>query len=291
MLAPSIKLGEATEGLNNVWKKAGEVTQQFKDMNAALEGDAGPGMGGALSDSSGGKGKKGKGGKGGKDEKSRAAERLARDMEKRLEILQESYLTEEELQLAKYAKDLETLQWHLDQKKITEEEFLRWKENVTQEHESKMQQIRAAGFADSLNATGEFFGALAGVMGSGNEKMLRVQKTFAAAGALVNAYLAASQVLADPKLGFFSKFAAVAAVLAKGMALVSAIKSGSNAASGGGGSAGTTQAAAPQEKAPLRQMARIDVHGEVFNREQVIGLISKINDVQKDGHVISWQGA
>lgn len=37
-------------------------------------------------------------------------------------------------------------------------------------------------------------------------------------------------------------------------------------------------------------MAEINVHGEVFNREQVIGLIEKINDVQKDGHVISWKG-
>lgn len=281
-------VGEATEGLNNVWKKAGEVTQQFKDMNSALEGDAGTGMGGALGDA-GGKGKKGKGGKGGKDEKSRAAEKLAREMEQRLEALKEAHRSEEEVQLAKFQKELETLQWHLDQKKITEQEFLEWKERVSQDHEAKMQQIRAAGFVDSLNATGEFFGALAGVMGNGNEKMLRVQKTFAAAGALVNAYLAASQVLADPKLGFFSKFAAVAAVLAKGMALVSAIKSGSNAASGGG-AAGNTQAAAPQQKAPLRQMAEIKIHGEVFNREQVIGLIEKINDVQKDGHVISWKG-
>ncbi|MBX8802651.1 tape measure protein [Ochrobactrum sp. MR28] len=282
-------LGNIVGGLGRVWSAAGEATNQIKDMNAALEGDAGPGMGGALGDSSGGKGKKGKGGKGGKDEKSRAAEKLAREMEQRLETLKEAHRSEEEVQLAKYAKDLETLQWHLDQKKITEQEFLEWKERVTQDHEAQMQQIRAAGFVDSLNATGEFFGALAGVMGSGNEKMLRVQKTFAAAGALVNAYLAASQVLADPKLGFFSKFAAVAAVLAKGMALVSAIKSGSNAASGGG-AAGNTQAAAPQQKAPLRQMAEIKIHGEVFNREQVIGLIEKINDVQKDGHVISWKG-
>ncbi|MGU3575636.1 tape measure protein [Brucellaceae bacterium C25G] len=284
-------VGEVSQGLDTVWKKAGEVTQQFDNMNAALNGDAGPGMGGALDDgSSGGGGKSGKG-KGGKDEKSRAAERLARDMEQRFEVLKEAHQSEEEYQLEKYAKDLETLQWHLDQKKITEEEFLEWKERVTRDHEATMQQIRAAGFADSLTATGEFFGALAGAMGSGNEKMLRAQKAFAAAGALVNAYLAASQVLADPKLGFFSKFAAVAAVLAKGMALVSAIKSGSNSASGGGSSGSTSQAASPQQSAPLRQMAKIDVHGEVFTREQVINLIEKINDVQKDGHVISWSTA
>ncbi|RBO91021.1 tape measure protein [Pseudochrobactrum asaccharolyticum] len=280
-------LGGIVDGLGKVWTAAGDATNQIKDMNAALEGDAGSGMGGALGDGSGGKGGKGKGG-GGKDEKSRAAEKLARDMEKRLEALKEAHRNEEEVQLAKYQKDLETLQWHLDQKKLTEQEFLEWKERVTRDHEAKMLQIRAAGFSDSLTATGEFFGALASVMGGNNDKLLRVQKTFAAAAALVNAYLAASQALADPTVPFWGKFAAVAAVLAKGMALVGAIKSGSN--SGGGGSAGTTQSAAPQEKAPPRQMAEINVHGEVFNREQVIGLIEKINDVQKDGHVISWKG-
>lgn len=283
-------LGGIVDGLGKVWTAAGEATNQIKDMNAALEGDAGPGMGGALGDAGGKKGKGGKGkGGGGKDEKSRAAEKLAREMEKRLEALKEAHRNEEEVQLAKYQKDLETLQWHLDQKKITEQEFLEWKERVTRDHEAKMLQIRASGFSDSLTATGEFFGALAGVMGGNNEKMLRVQKTFAAAAALVNAYLAASQALADPTVPFWGKFAAVAAVLAKGMALVGAIKSGSSSG-GSGGSAGNTQAAAPQQKAPLRQMAEINVHGEVFGREQVIGLIEKINDVQKDGHVISWKG-
>ena len=259
------------------------------DDSVSLAGDGGGGFGGALGEAGKGKGAGKKGG-GGDSEKSRAAERIAREMEHRLEALKQGLMTEEETVLAQYQKDLETLDWHLANKKISEQEYLEWKARVTREHEQEMQQIRAAGFVDSLNATGEFFGALAGVMGSGNEKMLRVQKTFAAAGALVNAYLAASQVLADPKLGFFSKFAAVAAVLAKGMALVSAIKSGGSAAGGGGGSAGNTQAAAPPEKAPLRQMAEINVHGEVFGREQVIGLIEKINDVQKDGHVISWKG-
>lgn len=279
-------LGDVNNKLGETWTLAGEATKQIENMNAALEGDAGPGMGGSLDDS---KGKKGKG-KGGKDEKSKAAEKLARDMEKRLEALKEAHRNEEEVQLAKYQKDLETLQWHLDQKKITEQEFLDWKERVTRDHEAKMLQIRASGFSESLTATGEFFGALAGVMGGNNEKMLRVQKAFAAAAALVNAYLAASQALADPTVPFWGKFAAVAAVLAKGMALVGAIKSGSSAGGGGGSGGGNTQVAAPQEKAPIRQMARIDVHGEVFNREQVIGLIEKINDVQKDGHVISWQG-
>ena len=151
-----------------------------------------------------------------------------------------------------------------------------------------MSQLRLTQYADALSATGDLMGAMASAIGSGNDKMLKAQKIFGAASALVSTYIGAAKAL---ELGFPQNLAAMAAVLAKGMSLVAAIRSGSKSSGSGGGSSGTTQAAAPQQNAPMRQMARIDVHGEVFNREQVIGLISKINDVQKDGHVISWQGA
>ncbi len=279
-------VGEATEGLNNVWKKAEEVTQQFKDMNAALDGDAGSGMGGALGEAGKGAGAGKKGGGGG-SEKSRAAEKIAREMEHRLEALKQGLMTEEETVLAQYQKDLETLDWHLANKKISEQEYLEWKARVTREHEQEMQAIRYQFYADALSATGDLMGAMAQVVGGNNEKMLKAQRIFGAASALVSTYIGAAKAL---ELPFPANLAAMAAVMAKGMALVAAIKSGSKSSASGGGSAGTTQAAAPQEKAPLRQMAEINVHGEVFGREQVIGLIEKINDVQKDGHVISWKG-
>ncbi|MDR2309789.1 MAG: tape measure protein [Brucellaceae bacterium] len=276
-------VGELTTGLGAVWSAAGEVTQQFKDMNAALDGDAGSGMGGALGEAGKGAGKKGGGG----SEKSRAAEKIARDMEHRLEALKQGLMTEEETVLAQYQKDLETLDWHLANKKISEQEYLEWKARVTREHEQEMQAIRYQSYADALSATGDLMGAMAQVVGGNNEKMLKAQRIFGAASALVSTYIGAAKAL---ELPFPANLAAMAAVMAKGMALVAAIKSGSKSSASGGGSAGTTQAAAPQEKAPLRQMAEINVHGEVFNREQVIGLIEKINDVQKDGHVISWKG-
>lgn len=278
--------------------------------------------------SSGGGSGKGKGG-GGTSE----AEKIADEMKQRLEALKSGLQSEMEAKIEAYTKDMETLKWYLDNKKMTEEEYeffkdglqekaferglseeerltaeyerqlqmlqqfleakkiseedyLAWKAEATRAHEEQMSQLRFTQYADALSSTGDLMGAMASAIGSGNDKMLKAQKIFGAASALVSTYIGAAKAL---ELPFPANLAAMASVLAKGMALVGAIRSGSkSSASGGGG--GTTQAAAPQEKAPLRQMARIDVHGEVFNREQVIGLISKINDVQKDGHVISWKG-
>ena len=272
--------------LDGFQKSAEQIKNALREFKSEIEevplgGDGGKGFGGSL----GAAGGKGKGS--GKDEKSRAAEKIGREMEHRLEALKQAFMTEEETVLAQYQKDLETLDWHLANKKISEQEYLEWKARVTREHEQEMQAIRYQSYADALSATGDLMGAMANVVSSNNDKMLKAQKIFGAASALVSTYIGAAKAL---ELGFPQNLAAMAAVLAKGMSLVAAIRSGSKS-SGGGGGGGTTQTAAPQEKAPIRQMARIDVHGEVFNREQVIGLISKINDVQKDGHVISWQGA
>lgn len=277
--------------LDGFQKSAEQIKNALREFKTEIESvpldkDGGGGFGGALGEAGKGKGAGKKGGGGG-SEKSRVAERIAREMEHRLEALKQGLMTEEETVLAQYQKDLETLDWHLANKKISEQEYLEWKARVTREHEHEMQAIRYQSYADALSATGDLMGAMAQVVGGNNEKMLKAQRIFGAASALVSTYIGAAKAL---ELPFPANLAAMASVMAKGMALVAAIKSGSKSSASGGGSAGNTQAAAPQQKAPLRQMAEINVHGEVFGREQVIGLIEKINDVQKDGHVISWKG-
>lgn len=284
-------------------------------------------------DFGGGEGGGGRGGRGGGGSGTSEAEKIADDMKSRLDALKSGLQSEMEAKIEAYTKDMETLKWYLDnkkmteeeyelwkdrvqekaferglteeerltaeyerqlemlqmfleQKKISEEEYNAWREQATAEHEEKIRSLRLMNYADALGGIGDLMGAMASIQSSSNEKMLKAQKIFGAASALISTYVGAAEAL---KLPFPANLAAMATVLAKGMSLVAAIKSGSKT-SASGGSAGTTQSAAPQEKPQLRQMAEINVHGEVFGREQVIGLIEKINDVQKDGHVISWKG-
>lgn len=63
------------------------------------------------------------------------------------------------------------------------------------------------------------FGSLANSLKKGT----LAQKVFANANAVMNTYLAATQVLADPKIPFIAKFFAVAAVIANGLSSVAKI--------------------------------------------------------------------
>lgn len=312
-----------------------EFKKAFASFSVAesldLSGDAG--ASGAIGAAGGGGGnpKKDKsGGGGGKSE----TEKIAEDMASRLEALKSGLASEQEAKMQSYIKDMETLKWYLDnkkmteeeyniwkkrvednafeksisdqerlvaqhqqelealklfydQKKLTEEEYLRWREYINEQHAEKMQALQFQQYGQALSSLGDMMGAMASMQSSGNEKMLKAQRIFAAASALVSTFEGAAKALSLP---FPANIAAAAAVIAKGMSFVAAIRSGSKS-SGGGGGVSTSVSAAPAAPAKPQQMAEIKVHGEVFSRDAVIGLVEKINDVQKDGHMINWSYA
>jgi hypothetical protein len=98
---------------------------------------------------------------------------------------------------------------------------------------------------------------IAGALGAFNKKALKAQAVFAAGSALIDTYKGAAKALGE---GGIKGFAAAAAVIAKGLSFVAAIKSageGSTSVSAGGGGRGTStvpQAAA----APSPQRVYID---------------------------------
>lgn len=100
------------------------------------------------------------------------------------------------------------------------------------------EQRRLQSYGNALGALAQLSDAFANTAGERFQKLLKVSQIFAAAQALVNTYLAASQTLADPRLGFFEKFAAVAATIAAGLNLVASIKSLNPTASTGGAVSG-----------------------------------------------------
>ncbi len=263
----------------------------FAEINSTINGEGGGelpsgpkppsgGGGGAAPAPSGGGG--GGGGMG-------AAAQLQSDLEHRLQALRDYFYTEQELLAQQRAEHMETLELARQAEMLSQQEYNDYKLMVERDFQQKMAAIKAQEFASALDATGDFFGALASMTAGENENLLRIQKVFSAAAALVNTYMAASQALADPRLGFFAKFAAVAAVIAKGMSLVAAIRSGSKSAASGGGATGVNNApsAAPaQPEVKPMQAVELKMHGEVFTRETVADLIDKINDMGKDGYNI-----
>ena len=113
-----------------------------------------------------------------------------------------------------------------------------------QEHFERIKALTTGGLSDQLGGWNDYFSNLATLTQSSNDRLLKIAKAFGAAQALVDAWSAYNQVLADPTLPFFAKFAAGAQVLAAGIGAVNSIRSVS--ASGGGSGSGGGAAGAPR---------------------------------------------
>lgn len=102
----------------------------------------------------------------------------------------------------------------------------------------RIKALTVGGLSDKLGAWGDYFSGLVNLTGTQNEKLLRIAKTAKAGQALVDAWAAYNQVLADPSfIGRpWARVAAAGQVLAAGLGAVSAIKG----VSSGGGSAGSS---------------------------------------------------
>lgn len=158
-------------------------------------------------------------------------------------------------------------------------------ERLESEHQERMAAIRDISAGGALAKTQSLFGALATVTASGTGRVLQIHKTFAAAETLINTIRAQGQVLADPKLGFWAKLPAVAAIGGAGAALVAALGKGgavprAGAASvpaAGGGDTATGAGASPAP--PLRFLASGIDPAKLYQGQALIDLV---NDIQKE---------
>jgi len=178
--------------------------------------------------------------------------------EEKRQRLQSEFATEREAELLRYEQKLADFAAYQEAFGLSDADAKAKREALEQEHQDKLVQIaRDAAAKDKstlsykLGASRKFMNDLYTASGAHSNRMTKMIQSVGAAQALVNAYLAASQALADPTVPFFAKFAAVAQVLATGMGLVNAIKGGGG--SGGGGGGGTASAPDASGIAPAQQ--------------------------------------
>jgi hypothetical protein len=156
--------------------------------------------------------------------------------------------------------------------------------DLERQYQEKISKIKDDSDRYNLQSTSQFFGDLNSLAGGGYDGLMRAQKSFAAASALVNTYLAASQALADPKLSTFAKFIAVAKVVAAGMGLVNAIKGGSKSSGGGssGGSSSAPTTAGTAAVEPTRTMA-VSFQGSDFMKKLAAELTDPLFELSSNG--------
>lgn len=194
----------------------------------------------------------------------------ANQIQSQLEALQESLMSQEQLEAESFARRQEMLNSALQQRLLSQEEHTRLMEQVEKTHQFAMTKATNDGVQTTLGHLGQLF--------QGSKKI-------GAAIALTNSWLAFTEVLKDPAyIGRpFARFAAAGAALSSGLNAVRSIKSGSSSGSAGAGAgsaAGGGAGAAPQQTSNISLQL---VGGDLFSRDQVIRLINSINEATADG--------
>jgi hypothetical protein len=177
------------------------------------------------------------------------ADPYAAELEKLLAALQ----SREEAEIESFARRQEVLAQALEQRRITEEEYYALSEELNRQHADKMSELDVYRYGSALDQAGQFFGDMASALATGNERMAAIGKKFAAVEALINAWRAFNQVLADAALPWYAKIPAAVGVLAAGMNAVQAIKGGGGSASSAG-SAGSRASSAAQAAPPTQTL-------------------------------------
>jgi hypothetical protein len=262
-----LALTQSSEAMAENQRKAIELSVSMDDLANSL-GTGGGGSGGS-----------------GEDEESTGL--LAR-----FQALRDELRTQAEQVEIWYVEAQDALQWALENERLTLEEHAQMKLQIEQLYQEQLAAIRAQANNQGLENASRFFGSLATIAQAGGDRMTQVARGFSAAQALINTWLAASQTLADPRLGFFAKFAAVAKVVAAGMGLVNAIRGGGSSASGGGGAGSVSTSSAPasasgvtQAQTPLRRTI-VELRGPDWVKGIVQPVMEQIYQASEDGQVV-----
>ena len=219
------------------------------------------------------------GGGGGGQERDPAIAALMESLQTEDEVLEEWRAAGLETLASANADELAALGGHADAKLRLEAQY-----------QERLSGLRQGYNGDGLAQANAFFGDMANAMQGGSEKMLRIAKVFGAAQSLINSYQAYTEVLKDPTLPWFARIPAAVGVLGAGLGMVNAIKG----VSAGGGSSGAGAAASqsvPSGGASGGGGSPTNVAislqgGDMFGRDQVIGLINSINEAVEDGAIV-----
>jgi hypothetical protein len=221
---------------------------------------------------------------------ARTAEAAEKARAAAVEALRESLQTEDEILEEWRASSLQTLAEANAEELAAMGGHSQAKLRLEAEYQERLAGMRQGYHGDGLAQAGAFFGDMANAMQGGSEKMLRIAKVFGAAQSLINSYQAYTEVLKDPTLPWFARIPAAVGVLGAGLGMVNAIKG----VSAGGGSSGGGAAASPSVPSggasggggsPTNVAISLQ-GGDMFGRDQVIGLINSINEAVEDGAIV-----
>ena len=226
-------------------------------------------------------------------EGSEAAQRLQEQLQLRLETLQQSLLTERELELATFAQRLADLEGFHQAGLISAQEFADLRAQVERDHADKLKKIdddiaqrRRQNQARQVQDFQRLGNQINSVLGT----LFGDSKAFAIADAIINTAQAITKTLAVYGATPFG-LAQAAVAAAAGAAQIATIRKTTK--SSGGGGAGPTAAASATQPPPTAPETtggggtlNLTIEGEQFGREQVRELAEQLIEFQRDGGTV-----
>ena len=251
-----LALSGASEAMAENQRRAIELSVTMDDLASSIGGSGGGG-----------------GGSGGEDT----------GLLSRFEALQDELRTQAEQVELWYMQAQETLQWALENERITLEEHAQMKLEIERLYQEQLAAIRGQANAQQLGEMSYFFDGMAQLAQAGGDRMARIARVFGAIQATINSYVAATAAMAETPGSMWVRLGAYAKVLATGLGAVAAIRGGGS--SGGGGSSPSRAEGVTQQQAPLRRTI-VELRGPDWVKGIIQPVMEQIYEASEDGQVV-----
>lgn len=203
------------------------------------------------------------------------SEQNYQEMRKQLQIMY--FGTEYEQNAVNYALDLEQLNQAFAAKLLSEEQYMMKRRQLQWKYGAELQEGENNRWSVEINGLSDGFAKMNELAGGGYDKLLKAQKVFSAASALMSTYTGAAKAL---ELPFPQNLIAMGKVLAAGMGLVNAIKGGG----GGKGSSASTASAAAKAEPQRNVLVRLE--GDEWLTGLAESIMTDIYEQSGNGRVI-----
>ena len=188
--------------------------------------------------------------------------------------------TEFEKRQLQYDMSLEQLRAHLEAEQITRQQYAIMAGNLHSQQVTELGNQDANRYSNDLGNLAKHMGEMNSIAGGGYDSLLKAQRVFGAASALISTYTGAAEAL---KLPFPYNIAAAGKIIAAGMGFVNAIKGGGSGG-GGGGAAASAQSSAARAEPTKNILVRLE--GPDYMVDMAEEIMTQIYEQSKSGRVI-----
>lgn len=206
--------------------------------------------------------------------------------EDNLNRLIESLRTERETVDAWYAENLAILNDRRAAEIIGEQAHKEALLDLEKEYQERKKKLTDDYSTFSIASAGNLFGELYSLSGSSYDGLLRLQRSFVAAQALIDTWGAYAKALRDGGSTPWQRFALAAKVLAAGMGAVNAIKGG-----GGGGASTAAATTATSAQSEPQRTTLVSLQGEDWLVSLVGPILDQVFKESQNGTRVIWDRA